>query len=32
MHGAEEAVAKEELLEALKVYVLSLLNLEEIEF
>lgn len=32
MHGAEEAVSKEELLEALKVYIISLLNLEEVDF
>ena len=32
MHGAEEAVSKAELLEALKVYIVTLLNLEELEF
>ena len=32
MHGAEEAVSKAELLEALKVYIISILNLEEVDF
>lgn len=32
MHGAEEAVSKAELLEALRVYILALINLEEIAF
>ena len=32
IHGAEEAASKEELLEALKIYILALLNLEEIDF
>ncbi len=32
MHGAEEGASKAELLESLKIYILSLLNLEEIEF
>ena len=32
MHGAEEAASKAELLEALKIYILALLNLEEVEF
>lgn len=32
MHGAEEAVSKAELLEALKVYIIAVLNLEEIDF
>lgn len=32
MHGAEEAVSKAELLEALKVYIISILNLEELDF
>lgn len=31
MHGAEEAASKNDLLEALKVYILALLNLEETE-
>ena len=32
MHGAEEGASKAELIESLKIYILSLLNLEEIEF
>ncbi len=32
MHGAEEGASKEELLESLKVYILTLLNLEQIDF
>ena len=32
IHGAEEAASKEELLEALKIYILALINLEEIDF
>ena len=32
IHGAEEAASKEELLEALKIYILALINLEEVDF
>ena len=32
MHGAEEAASKAELIESLKVYIVSLLNLEEVDF
>lgn len=32
MHGAEESASKTELFEALKVYIIALLNLEEINF
>ena len=32
IHGAEEAASKAELMEALKIYILALLNLEEVEF
>ena len=32
MHGAEEAVSVAELLEALRVYILALISLEEIDF
>ena len=32
IHGAEEAASKEWLLEALKVYILTLMKLEELEF
>ncbi|MBQ8075658.1 MAG: Sapep family Mn(2+)-dependent dipeptidase [Oscillospiraceae bacterium] len=32
MHGAEEGASKAELLESLKIYILSLLNLEEVDF
>ena len=32
MHGAEEGASKAELLQSLKIYILSLLNLEEADF
>ena len=32
MHGAEESASKADLLESLKIYILSLLNLEEVNF
>ena len=32
MHGAEEGASRQELLESLKIYILTLLNLEEIDF
>ena len=32
MHGAEEGASKTELLQSLKIYILSLLNLEEVDF
>ena len=32
MHGAEEAASKQDLLEALKIYIVSLLNLEALDF
>ena len=32
IHGAEEAASKDELLEALKIYILALLNLEQVDF
>ena len=32
IHGAEEAASKDELLEALKIYILALLNLEKVDF
>ena len=32
IHGAEEAASKAELLEAMKIYILALLNLEEVDF
>lgn len=32
MHGAEEGASKAELLQSLKIYILSLLNLEEVDF
>ena len=32
MHGANEAAPLDKLLEAMKIYILALLRLEEIEF
>lgn len=32
IHGAEEGASKAELLEALKIYILALINLEEVDF